>query len=366
MSIEEGRPVRVGLIGCGTVAGYGHLPAIAQTPGLVLSSVCDINADAASRAAERFGGQAFTDPEAFAGSGLDAMVITSPVPAHLDHVRLAAARKLPVLCEKPLGMNERQIETMIESMRDAGVPLYAGFTYRFSPSAQRIRDLVRAGVIGAVRMLRLIYIWDCHGRFVDGPDGRRIESPRRMGRMIEGGPMVDCGVHQIDLARWWLDSPVIAQRAHGAWVERYAAPDHMVLHLDHACGAHTMIEISYSYCHTAAQPRREFVYELIGTDGIIRFDREARIFEIRNSTGTEALPFMTEKNFDGMYVEFDRALRSGFCGDMPTGEDGLIATRIARQATDQVISERPAPVPPGSAERSMGGQSLHTGIAGRL
>jgi predicted dehydrogenase len=123
-------------------------------------------------------------------------------------------------------------------------------------------------------------------------------------------------------------------------VDDYKAPDHMYLHLDHANGAHTTIEISYSFGHTAAEPLSRFTYEIIGTDGVILYDREQKHFELRNAAGTQRLPWHDEKNFAGMYAAFARALETGKPGELPTGEDGLIALRIARAATEQAIADR--------------------------
>ncbi len=114
----------------------------------------------------------------------------------------------------------------------------------------------------------------------------------------------------------------------------------MYLHLDHDDGAHTMVEMSYSYGHTAKEPRCHFVYELIGTDGLLRYDRQARVFELVNRSGAHALQWTEEKNFDGMYRELEHALRTGMPGNMPTGADGLRATRIARAATDEAMASR--------------------------
>ncbi len=94
--------------------------------------------------------------------------------------------------------------------------------------------------------------------------------------MEEGGPLVDCSVHQIDLARWWLDSEVRWQQGLGVWLDTYEAPDHVFLHTGHECGAHAMIEVSFSYNTTSLEPRTHFLYELIGTDGGIRATRIAK------------------------------------------------------------------------------------------
>lgn len=326
-------------MGCGVVASYGHIPAIQRSGNFQLKSIFEPDSGRLMDCRARFGvPEGFTDPSAFFKSGIDAVVITSPAPTHLENVRMAAAVKKPVLCEKPLAMTEADSQTMIDLMRDAGVPLYVGFTYRFAPCALDIKRLVGEGAIGKVRSLRLIYNWDCHGKYE--PRESNTSSFRRDGRMIEGGPMVDCGVHQIDLARWWLGSEIVSHHGIGAWVDEHAAPDHMYLHLDHANGAHTMVEISYSYGHTSRDTRCHFVYELIGSDGLIRYDRQARVFELVNRHGTQHMHWHEEKNFDGMYAQFAKSLQSGTDGDMPTGVDGLMATRVARVATEEAIARK--------------------------
>lgn len=338
--------IRLGLMGCGTVAGYGHLPAIRRTPGLHLAALFDPDAGRLREAAARFGvprEHAFIDATAFFRSDLDAVVVTSPAPAHPANVRLAAEHGAHVLCEKPLALSESDARAMIDRMASAGRMLFVAFVYRFGPCAAEIRRLVSEGAIGRLRSMRLIYNWNCHGKCHIGPDGAPIENARRAGRMREGGPMIDCGVHLLDLAHWWTGSEVVRHAGFGAWVDeegRYDAPDHVWAHLDHADGTHAAVEVSYSYCHTVAKPRAEFVYELIGTEGVIRYDREARRFELRAAAGTRRMPFHEEKGFDGMYAEFEGALRAGDPGNMPTGADGLEATRLARAVTDEAMRRR--------------------------
>jgi predicted dehydrogenase len=335
---------RIGIMGCGVVASYGHAPAIANTHDLELAALYDPNPQALERLRQQFPHvPGFTDPEAFLASGLDAVSITSPAPVHRDNLEACIRHGLPVLCEKPLAMTDADIAAMIGGMEDAGLPFAAAFCYRFSPVALRIKELIRAGAIGEVRAMRLVYIWDLHGKYEWREDGERVESPRRIGRMLEGGPMVDCGVHQIDLARWWTGSEIVHQQAAGAWVDNdYEAPDHVWLHLDHASGCHTAVEMSFSYTHTAKEPINHFSYHVIGTDGLIRYDRDGWHFEVRNSHGTEFLPGASEKDFEGMYREWSHALHTGELRDMPTGRDGLVATRLARTATEECIAQRRA------------------------
>lgn len=333
--------IKIGLMGCGTVATYGHLPTLRDSSHFELHAIFEPDAERREATQRQFAvPHASDDIEAFMSSGIEAVTITSPAPFHRQNLLDAARHGLPVLCEKPLALREDDAQAMVDAAESAGIALYTAFDYRFSPVALRIHELVGAGAIGEVRSLRLIYNWNCHGKMITTADGQQISSPRRDGRMEEGGPMIDCGTHQIDLARWWLRSEVVGHTAAGAWVDEYEAPDHVWLHLDHASGAHTMVEISYSYCHTIGDVRREFVYELIGSEGLIRYDREAKTFQVHSKQGIEALPYAPEKNFGGMYNAFAEALQTGDPGHLATGQDGLAVARLASEGTQTAIRRR--------------------------
>ena len=74
-----------------------------------------------------------------------------------------------------------------------------------------------------------------------------------------------------------------------------------------------------------------------GTDGIVRYDRDGWQFTVRNHEGTQWLPGSSEKDFYGMYAAWQRSLERGALGEMPSAHDGLVATRIARRATEDVL-----------------------------
>lgn len=333
--------IKIGVMGCGVVSEYGHLPPLRDSKQFALHALMDPARDRVEDYSKRFGvPHAFTDEPSFFNSGIEAVSICSPAPFHLQNVQGAAAQKLPVLCEKPLAMDADEAQQIIDTMQRADLPLYVGFCYRFAGVAQAIRDLIQDGAIGEPRTLRLIYNWDCHGKYEQGPDGKWRIYQRRADRMLEGGPMVDCGVHQIDLAQWWLGSPAVRTTGHGSWADDFEAPDHMWLHLDHDNGVHTCVEVSYSYGHTTKHKYNEFIYEIIGTSGMIRYERNADFFELRTHQETRRLKHTGEKNFAGMYDAFAKALATGQAGDLCTGFEAQQVTDIARTATDQIIAER--------------------------
>ena len=330
---------KIGLMGCGTVADYGHIPVLQKTEGLELHAVFEPNPERLRLMREKHGfARGFTDEKAFFESGIDAVSITSPAPCHFANIRSACRYGKHILCEKPLGMSEAECREMIDLAKASNVMLFTGFDYRFSPASLKIHQLIREGAIGDLKSLRLIYIWNCHGKGSFDENGKWVENERRKGRMLEGGPMVDCGVHQIDLARFWTGSEVVAWTEAGAWVDEYDAPDHMYLHMEHANGAHSMVEISYSYCHTCQQPINLFTYDLIGTKGIIRYDRGAKLFEMRNDKGVFSFDYSPEKNFKALYQHSRDALEQGGSDLLPTGLDGLMAAKISREAVERLMA----------------------------
>src|SRR5579862_7330535 len=146
--------MRIGLMGCGVVADYGHIPAILQTPGLALTAVFDPNESKAKETAAKHGiGQSFSNQDRFLASGLDAVVVTSTATAHPTNVLAAAKRGLHVLCEKPLALDDEDAERMIGAMAEAERMLLVGYVYRFSPVSRQIKHWIDTEVIGDVRSL---------------------------------------------------------------------------------------------------------------------------------------------------------------------------------------------------------------------
>jgi predicted dehydrogenase len=334
---------KLGVMGCGAVASFGHLPAIATTHGLELAALYDPDPARVNELGAHYpNAWRFTDAEDFfqTGSELNAVVIASPSFAHIANLRLAAEHGKHVLCEKPLGASDEEASAMIDLMRSKDLMLYTGFCYRFSPVSLQIKQLINEGAIGTVRSIRLIYLWGLDGKYLVGPNGEAVLNARREARMEEGGPLVDCGVHLIDLARWWLGSDVAKFRCDGVWVEDYAAPDHVRLNMVHDSGAATLVETSFSYTSTSRDPASVFTYEIIGANGLIRYDRDGWRLEMRNAGGTMHYPGASEKNFNGMYSGFEEWLRTGNTGILASGNDGLIATRIATAATQEAIAAR--------------------------
>jgi predicted dehydrogenase len=331
---------RIGLMGCGSVADFGHLPAIVSTPGLEIVALFDPVPGRAESYSKKFGGKPFTDETQFFAEGLDAVVISSPVAFHHDNVMLCSEHNVHVLCEKPIATDEDEAADMIAVMEDVGKGFFVGMVYRFSPVALQLKQWIEEGLLGKVKHIRMIYLWNLHGQWVHDGSGKWIESAMWKGRMMEGGPLVDCGVHQIDLIRWMTGLEIKSWEGFGTWVSDFEAPDHVVAQLQLENGITASVEVSFTYGHTAREPRSVFTYEVIGTGGVARFDRDGYILEARNGDGVRIGHGTGEKNFEGMYSQFAEFLHSGKSGNLASPNDAMVATEIAVDCTDQAIRRR--------------------------
>jgi predicted dehydrogenase len=320
--------INVGLIGCGTVAGYGHLPALSVVEGARLVAVADAMGERARAAAEKYGVPAFYSEygELLARGDIELVVVATPPSQHHRMVLDALAAGKHVFCEKPLATCEADGEEMVRAARAAGRLLAVDFEARVEPLHQRVRAVLDEGALGRPRVLRFINLW---------MGGRWAGEERYRMLMTDGqGPIVDCGVHAIDLARWLGRAEFAEVRAMGAHVEGYAEPDHVILTGRLASGALVLIEESWVYTHTTPEHAVRRELEVLGDAGLARYSAESGELGVYTSAGTSHEPMgKTEKPFVAMYERvLARVRRGALVEDLASGEDGLAALRVALAA----------------------------------
>ena len=190
-------PVRWGIVGCGWVARDHLLPGLRATPTARLVGACDRDVVAAARLATGHDDVLATaDLDALLSRpGLDAVYVATPNSAHRPVVAAAAARGVPVLCEKPLAADVADAEAIVAAC--AGRLAGTAFDQRFHPAHRRIAEIVAAGELGTVTAVRIVYAcWLPPDWSPDSSphDNWRVD-PARAG----GGALVDLAPHGIDL-----------------------------------------------------------------------------------------------------------------------------------------------------------------------
>lgn len=194
-----GRRLRVGIIGLGMgrahIDGWRQHPqvdvlAIADTDPLRLAQVGDSHAVAAR----------YTDALALlATEALDAVSICVPNKYHLPLTLAAIDTGCHVLCEKPMALSAAEGRQMLDAARAAGKRLMINFSYRFSAQSRALKAQVDAGFFGDFYFGRSV--WH-RRRGMPGFGGWFGQKA-----LAGGGPLIDLGVHRLDLALWLMGYP---------------------------------------------------------------------------------------------------------------------------------------------------------------
>ncbi len=190
---------RIGLIGCGSI-GHCHSSAYKNLQDRVeLVACCDLIEERANNFVNRYGyGKAYTDMyKMMEECELDAVSVCTWNSAHKDCTVAALRGGANVLCEKPMAMNTAEAEEMKAEADAAGRLLMIGFVRRHGNDAATALDFIEKDYLGEIYHMKASYI-----RRVGFP-GNWFGDKAYSG----GGPLIDLGVHIIDLCRYLAGNP---------------------------------------------------------------------------------------------------------------------------------------------------------------
>ncbi|MBD2760877.1 Gfo/Idh/MocA family oxidoreductase [Yimella sp. cx-573] len=128
---------------------------------------------------------------------VEAVYVASPHSEHRDHALLALRTGKPVLVEKALARNEREVHQMFAAAEEANLFAMEAMWTRFLPHIDWVRSRIAAGAIGEV-----VTVTADHGQSLDLPDAHRLKNPD-----LAGGALLDLGVYPISFAVDLLGAP---------------------------------------------------------------------------------------------------------------------------------------------------------------
>ena len=149
--------VRWGMIGCGDVAEVKSGPALYKAGGSALVAVTRrdrVKAEDYARRHDVPRVHASAD-DLIEDPGIDAIYIATPPSSHCPLALKAAAARKPCLVEKPMAMNHAECLQMVEAFRAAQTPLWVAYYRRALPRFLKVRELLRAGVIGQLTSIQV-------------------------------------------------------------------------------------------------------------------------------------------------------------------------------------------------------------------
>lgn len=192
--------VQVGLIGCGSIS-ESHLQAYAANPHVKLVAACDLNLERAKEIAARYNiPQVYTDyNELLAQPEVQAVSICTWNNSHAE-ISIAALRAgKNVLCEKPLCKTVDEALRIEQEVQNSGKLLQVGYVRRHASNIEVLKRFIDAGDLGEIYYAKASLI-----RRLGNPGGWFADKERS-----GGGPLIDIGVHVIDLCWYLMGKPKV-------------------------------------------------------------------------------------------------------------------------------------------------------------
>jgi UDP-N-acetyl-2-amino-2-deoxyglucuronate dehydrogenase len=186
-----------GVVGAGVIGAF-HAAAIAMVPGARLVAVTDVDPDRAEALAGRYGGAAAPDLDALvARDDVDVVAVCVPSGMHAEvGVRAAAAGKHLVV-EKPIDVSLEAADRLIAAAAAAGVTVSVISQHRFDPGVVALRRLIADGALGRLLLGQASTKWWRSQDYYDSAGWRGT-------RAMDGGALMNQGIHYADLLRWCL------------------------------------------------------------------------------------------------------------------------------------------------------------------
>lgn len=193
--------LRIGLIGCGRIATYFHLPILRRLADAELVALVETDEErraAASKGVPEAATFARLD-DLLAAGVTDAIVICLPPALHAEAAIAALQAGQHVYVEKPLALNEEDAARVLQAAKASGRCAMVGFNFRYNPTFLQLRETLARGGLGQVVALRTSF---CSARRALPAWKQRPETG--------GGALHDLAPHHLDLISFLLGSEIVS------------------------------------------------------------------------------------------------------------------------------------------------------------
>ena len=226
LAMDDGKPtftgkkLRVAFIGCGGIA-QTHLNALKDFPEVEIVAGVDINPARLKTMQEKWGvDKVYSDYKKMLKEVQpDAVDICTPNGVHAQPAIDAANAGCHVIVEKPMAMTPAECQKMIDAAAKKGLKLAVGFQYRYHSNTQFIKRAADAGQFGDI-----MYV-DCKALRRRGIPNWGVFGQKKL---QGGGPMIDIGVHVIEMAHYVMGSPKPVAATGNVWTHMGNKPSQVV------------------------------------------------------------------------------------------------------------------------------------------
>lgn len=186
------------LIGCGKM-GAAHLDDIYLREDVCLYGVVDVIEERARFFAKKYGAKSFdTDYMRYMKDSLVDIIICATYPStHVQILKDCVTYHKHLLCEKPIAGNEPDGLEFIETAKKADIKIQIGFILRYNETYKTVAKIIKDGTIGYPIMFRMTQ------------NHHAMDWQRYLTLINQASPIIDCGVHYIDVCRWFTGAEFI-------------------------------------------------------------------------------------------------------------------------------------------------------------
>jgi inositol 2-dehydrogenase len=330
--------VGIGVIGLGRLGAAYAKYFTGRITGATLVAVSDVNEAAATASATQLNVTRVYSryQDLITDETVDAIVIVSPTSTHREIVSEAASHGKPIFCEKPLSINLNEAQAMLRVVKETNVFFQMGFMRRFDKGYVAARSKIEEGAIGTPVLFK------SSSRDPYRPSLEYLDPAH------SGGLLVDCGIHDLDLGRWFMGDIASVYTIGGTLaypeMKTIGDIDNAVTSLYFASGALGVIDLSrngvYGY---------DIRTEILGTEGTLKIGylRETPIM-VMNKDGIthDTVPYFTER-FEQAYISQLQNFVDNLLQNRPpavTCADGVAALQASAAATLSHKENRPVKI----------------------
>jgi myo-inositol 2-dehydrogenase/D-chiro-inositol 1-dehydrogenase len=285
--------LRLGLIGCGRIAERGYLPALRDAQGVRLAAVADPVSMRCARIAPGVPSYA-SAAELLEAGAADALVLATPVAAHLSDARLASESDIPTLVEKPPARDAGEAA----QLASLSPPPWIGFNRRFDPELAAIRTALET-TDERFELSLLICTRKSSWQSYD----------------VDDDVLLDLGPHVVDLALWISGTEATAVSGSS---DRQRATFELEL------GDRGVARIE---C-VANRPYRERIVVRSGGEPIARYERGGLLQGARAILGGSAVESPLVPSLTRQLESFARAVRGSVEPALGSAADGVRVMRV--------------------------------------
>jgi len=322
---------RIGVIGFGRM-GRGFVSAMQHNEQWEIAAICDLSMGTRELAAQTVPtARIVSDPQVILSDpSIEVVGLFTLADARPGQIREALKHGKHIIAEKPIGADVKTEWELVREIEAADRLVAVNLFNRNAWYHKEIQAFIREGEIGELGIIRVCHMTPGH-------------MPTE-GHEPEGPPFHDCGMHYVDVARWYAQSEYESWHAQGIRMWNHKDPWWVQAHGHFKNGVVFDITQGFVYGHLAREKTHNCYVDAIGTKGIARMrhnfiDATIELHGVNHTVRKSGM--FNDKKLDVMVDVFARSLTAGKNLGFPSARDSVIASEVSWAMLNDAIANTP-------------------------